>query len=110
MEIERVGIVGAGTMGQGIAHVLACGGFRVTLCDLEQRFLDRALAAIGKNLDRDIAKQKITETEKAAAFGQIETVVDRAKFSICDLVIEAATEKLAIKAGIFRELDQLCRP
>ncbi len=110
MEIERVGIVGAGTMGNGIAHVFACGGFPVTLCDLEQRLLDRALATIGRNLDRDLAKQKITATEKAAAFGRIETVVDRSRLSICDLVIEAATEKLAIKAEIFRDLDQLCRP
>jgi 3-hydroxybutyryl-CoA dehydrogenase len=110
MEIERVGIVGAGTMGNGIAQVFACGGFPVTLCDLEQRFLDRALSTIGKNLDRDLAKQKITATEKAAAFGRIETVVEHSKLSICDLVIEAATEKLAIKAEIFRDLDQLCRP
>ena len=110
MEIERVGVVGAGTMGNGIAHVFACGGFPVTLCDLEQRFLDRALATIGNNLEREVAKHKITETEKAAAFGRIETVVDRTKLSTCDLVIEAATEKLAIKAGIFRDLDQLCRP
>ena len=110
MEIERVGIVGAGTMGNGIAHVFACGGFPVTLCDLEQRFLDRALSTIGKNLDRDLAKQKITASEKAAALGRIETVVDRSKLSTCDLVIEAATEKLAIKAEIFRDLDQLCRP
>jgi 3-hydroxybutyryl-CoA dehydrogenase len=110
MQIGRVGVVGAGTMGQGIAHVFACGGFRVTVCDLEQRFLDRALATIGTNLDRDVAKHKLTESEKAAAFGRIETVVDRSKLSICDLVIEAATEKLAIKTGIFRDLDQLCRP
>jgi 3-hydroxybutyryl-CoA dehydrogenase len=110
MQIERVGVVGAGTMGQGIAQVFACGGFRVTVCDLEERFLDRALATIGKNLERDVAKHRMTESEKAVAFGRIETVIDRSKLSTCDLVIEAATEKLAVKAGIFCDLDGLCRP
>jgi 3-hydroxybutyryl-CoA dehydrogenase len=109
MAIERVGVVGAGTMGQGIAHVFACGGFRVTLCDLEQRFLDGALATIARNLDREVAKHKLTEGERAAALGRIETVVDRSQLALSDFVIEAATEKLAIKAAIFRDLDGLCR-
>src|SRR5208282_5927211 len=105
MEIQRVGIVGAGTMGNGIAHVFARSRFEVTLCDVEQRFLDRALATIKKNLDREVAKGKLTAEEKAAALRRIEPVVDRAKLAGCDFVVEAATEKLEIKAEIFRDLD-----
>jgi 3-hydroxybutyryl-CoA dehydrogenase len=65
MAIRRVGVVGAGTMGNGIAHVFARSGFEVVLCDIEQKFLERALATIGKNLDRELAKNKITESQKA---------------------------------------------
>ena len=110
MDIQRVGVVGAGTMGNGIAHVFARSGFRVVLCDVEQRFLDRGLAALGKNLDREVAKNKITAEEKQKALGRIETAVDRARLADCDFVVEAATEKLEIKAQIFRDLDKLCRP
>ncbi len=67
MEIQRVGVVGAGTMGNGIAHVFARGGLEVMLCDVEQGFLDRALATIEKNLEREVAKNKIAAEEKAAA-------------------------------------------
>ena len=67
MPIERVGVIGAGTMGNGIAHVFARSGYRVTLCDVEQRFLDRGLETIGRNLDRELAKGKITAADKAAA-------------------------------------------
>jgi 3-hydroxybutyryl-CoA dehydrogenase len=110
MNIQRVGVVGAGTMGNGIAHVFARGGYTVVLCDVEQRFLDRGLETIGKNLDREVAKNKISAEDKAAALKRIEPVVDRAKLSDCDFVVEAATEKFEIKAGIFRDLDRLCRP
>ena len=110
MNIQRVGVVGAGTMGNGIAHVFARGGYAVVLCDVEQRFLDRGLETIGKNLDREVAKNKITVADKAAALQRIEPVVDRAKLAGCDLVVEAATEKFEIKAEIFRDLDRLCRP
>ncbi len=110
MNIQRVGVVGAGTMGNGIAHVFARGGYTVVLCDVERRFLDRGLETIGKNLDREVAKNKISAEDKAAALKRIEPVVDRAKLSDCDFVVEAATEKFEIKAEIFRDLDQLCRP
>jgi 3-hydroxybutyryl-CoA dehydrogenase len=107
MDIRRIGIIGAGTMGNGIAHVFARSGFEVTLCDVERRFLDRALATIGKNLDREVAKGKLNAEEKAAALRRIELVVDRAKLAGCDFVVEAATEKLEIKAEIFRDLDKV---
>jgi len=110
MEIKSVGVVGAGTMGNGIAHVFAKGGFRVLLCDVEQRFLDRGLETIGKNLEREVAKQKITAEERAAALGRIEAVLERKALAACDFVVEAATEKLEIKTALFRELDALCRP
>jgi len=110
MDIKRVGVVGAGTMGNGIAHVFARAGYNVVLCDVEQRFLDRALETIGKNLDREIAKNKITATGKAAVLGRLQPVTDRGKLASCDFVIEAATEKFEIKTEIFRDLDRLTRP
>jgi 3-hydroxybutyryl-CoA dehydrogenase len=110
MNIQRVGVVGAGTMGNGIAHVFARGGYTVVLCDVEQRFLDRGIETIGKNLEREIAKNKISAEDKAAALARIDPVVDRAKLAACDFVVEAATEKFDIKAEIFRDLDRLCRP
>jgi 3-hydroxybutyryl-CoA dehydrogenase len=110
MNIQRVGVVGAGTMGNGIAHVFARSGYGVVLCDVEQRFLDRGLDAIGKNLDREVAKNKISAQDKPATLKRIEPVIDRAKLAVCDFVVEAATEKLDIKAEILRDLDRLCRP
>jgi 3-hydroxybutyryl-CoA dehydrogenase len=110
MDIRQVGVVGAGTMGNGIAHVFARAGFRVVLCDVEQRFLDRALDTIGKNLDREAAKGKVSAVEKAAALGRIHPVTDRGKLADCDFVVEAATEKFEIKAEILRDLDRLTRP
>jgi 3-hydroxybutyryl-CoA dehydrogenase len=110
MEIRRVGVVGAGTMGNGIAHVFARGGYNVVLCDLEQRFLDRALQTVAKNLDREVAKNKITAEAKAGALSRIRPVTDRGELSDCDFVIEAATEKVAIKTEIFGDLDRLTRP
>jgi 3-hydroxybutyryl-CoA dehydrogenase len=110
MEIRRVGVVGAGTMGNGIAHVFARGGYGVVLCDVEKRFLDRGMETISKNLDREVAKSKISAEDKAATLKRIEPVVERAKLADCDFVIEAATEKFDIKSEIFRDLDRLCRP
>src|SRR5215471_8995642 len=110
MNIQRVGVIGAGTMGNGIAHVFARSGYNVVLCEVEQRFLDRGLETIGKNLDREVAKNKITADDKAATLKRIEGVVGRAKLADCDLVVEAATEKFEIKSEIFRDLDKLCRP
>ncbi len=97
-------------MGNGIAHVFARSGYDVVLCDVEQRFLERGLDTIGKNLDREVAKGKITATDKAAALGRITPVLDRAKLAECGLIVEAATEKFEIKAEIFRDLDRLMKP
>src|SRR6202021_2883425 len=110
MDIERVGVIGAGTIGNGIAHVFARSGFNVVLCDVEQRFLDRGLATISKNLDREVAKSKITPDDKTATLSRISCVLDRAKLADCDLVVEAATEKFEIKSEIFRDLDRIAKP
>jgi 3-hydroxybutyryl-CoA dehydrogenase len=110
MDIRQVGVIGAGTMGNGIAHVFARGGYSVVLCDVEQRYLDRGIATIAKNLDREVAKNKITVEEKASALKNIQPVTDRAKLAQSDFIVEAATEKLEIKTEIFRDLDRLARP
>ena len=110
MEIQTVGVVGAGTMGNGIAHVFAKGGFQVLLCDVEQRYLDRGLETLGKNLEREVAKSKLSAGERTAALGRIRGVVERKALAACDFIVEAATEKLEIKTALFRELDSLCRP
>jgi 3-hydroxybutyryl-CoA dehydrogenase len=110
MDIKRVAVVGAGTMGNGIAHVFARSGYAVILCDVEQQFLERGLATITKNLDREVAKNKITSEDKASALQKIEPVTERAKLADCDFIVEAATEKFEIKTEIFRDLDRLARP
>jgi len=110
MEMQQIGVIGAGTMGNGIAHVFARSGYSVVLCDVEQRFLERGLATITKNLDREVAKNKITAEDKASALKKIEPVTDRARLADCDFIVEAATEKFEIKTEIFRDLDRLARP
>ena len=110
MDINTVGVVGAGTMGNGIAHVFAKAGFKVLLRDVEQPFLDRAMDTISKNLEREVTKSKITAEQRNEALGRIEPAVGRAGLALCDFVVEAATEKFDIKAGLFRELDRICRP
>jgi 3-hydroxybutyryl-CoA dehydrogenase len=97
-------------MGNGIAHVFARGGYSVVLCDVEQRFLERGLATITKNLDREVAKNKISAQDKTSALKNIEPVTDRSKLAECDFIVEAATEKFEIKTEIFRDLDRVARP
>ena len=110
MQIERIGVVGAGTMGNGIAHVFARKGFDVVLCDVEQRFLGPALDTIRVNMHREAAKGKFTAEDNAAALARIHPVIERGKLAECDFVIEAATEKFEIKTEIFRDLDRIMRP
>ena len=109
MDIKRVGVIGTGTMGNGIAHVLARGGYSVILCDVEQRILERGLATITKNLEREVAKNKISAEDKDSALKNIEPVTERARLAECDFIVEAATEKFEIKTEIFRDLDRLAR-
>jgi 3-hydroxybutyryl-CoA dehydrogenase len=109
-EIRAIAVLGAGTMGNGIAHVAARSGFRVLLCDVAQNLLDRGVATIEKNLGREVAKEKITQIEADAARGRIELILDREALSECDFAIEAATERFEIKREIFRDLDRILRP
>ncbi len=108
-EIRTIGVIGAGTMGNGIAHVFARGGYNVLLCDVEQRFLDRGLATIRKNLEREAGKGKLTPEAMETALGRITGVLERERLSECDFVIEAATEKFEIKKEIFTDLDRITR-
>jgi 3-hydroxybutyryl-CoA dehydrogenase len=101
MEIRSIGIIGAGQMGNGIAHVTALAGYRVVMMDISQDSLTAALSLIEKNLERQVSSAKITTAEKAKALEQIDTTLDISKVGQADLVIEAATEDETIKQSIF---------
>jgi len=107
--ITNVTVIGSGTMGNGICHVFAQSGFNVSLMDIKQEALDRAIATIGKNMDRQVAKGGLTEEAKQQALGRIATFTDMAAaVKNADLVVEAATENVELKLNIFRQLDALC--
>jgi 3-hydroxybutyryl-CoA dehydrogenase len=108
--IGRVGVIGAGQMGNGIAHVCALAGLPVALVDIKQELLDRGMAAIARNMDRQVARNTITADQKAEALARISTSLDYAAFADRDLVIEAAAEKEAVKKDIFRTLTPHLRP
>ena len=110
MDIKTVGVVGAGTMGNGIAHVFAKAGYKVILCDVEQRFLDCGLETIKKNLGREVEKGKISSDQQTSALKNTQGVLDRKALTACDFIVEAASEKFEIKSDIFRDLDQICSP
>src|SRR5689334_24020915 len=110
VDIKTVGVIGAGTMGNGIAHVFAKNGYQVVLCEVEQRLLDRGIETIRKNLEREVAKSKLTAEQSQQAVSRIRGVLDRNELSKCEFVVEAATERFEIKAQIFRDLDSICRP
>ena len=107
---QAVGVVGAGTMGSGIAHVFARSGFSVTLCDVEQRFLDRALSSIRTNLGREAAKGKLTEAEIEPTLSRIQTAVSLDALAPAQVVVEAAPERLDLKSEVFRSLDRILAP
>jgi len=110
MNIKTVGVIGAGTMGNGIAHVFAKSGYQIYLQDVQESFLTRGLETIKKNLEREVSKQKITDDLRNAAIKAISPVTERAALAKCDFIVEAASEKLEIKREIFQDLDKLCRP
>jgi 3-hydroxybutyryl-CoA dehydrogenase len=105
-EIRSVAVVGAGTMGNGIVHVFAGAGYDVTMIDVRQDALERALATIGGNLDRQIRKGTASEEERDAALGRIRTASELRAVAGADLVVEAATESRDLKFGLFEELDR----
>ena len=110
MDIQRIGIIGAGQMGNGIAHVMAQAGFDVLLNDISQPAIDQAVETIGKNLDRQITKGKLSEDEKAATMARISTTRTLTDLGQTDLVIEAATEREAVKTAIFEDLVPHLQP
>jgi len=109
--MERIAVIGAGTMGNGIAHVFAQNGYRVSLIDVSQESLNKGLSTIAKNLDRMVAKEKITSADKERTLGNIVSFVSIPEgVKDAQLIIEAATERVEIKLNIFRELDKVCHP
>jgi 3-hydroxybutyryl-CoA dehydrogenase len=109
-QIKTVAVLGAGTMGNGIAHVFARAGYKVLLRDVEQRFLDRALDTIAKNLDREIKKGKLAESEKGTVLQHLLPVMDMSTIANADFVVEAVPEKVELKRHVLTEADHLLRP
>ena len=110
MEINRIGVIGAGQMGNGIAHVMAAAGYDVILNDVSQDALDGAISTITKNLDRQVSRGKLPEDEKNAALARISTTLKLPDIGATDLVIEAATERESLKTAIFEDLVPHLQP
>lgn len=110
MEINKIGVVGAGTMGNGIAHVAAQSGFEVVLVDVDQKFLEKAVGTIKKNLGRQVEKGKLTQEQMDGTLGKIKTAASLEAVKDCGIVVEAVFEDLKVKKDIFVKLDALCSP
>ena len=109
MRIKKIAVIGAGTMGNGIAHVSALTGFDTILMDIKDEFVERGLNTIRTNLERQVKKEKISQSDMDGALKLIRTTTVNTDLSDCDLVVEAATENQDIKLNIFKELDQICK-
>jgi 3-hydroxybutyryl-CoA dehydrogenase len=109
MEIRRVGVVGCGQMGSGVTQVCAQSGYQVTVSEVKDELLSKGLASINSSLTRSVEKEKITQQDKDSTLARIKGTTNMKDFSDCDLVIEAAPEKLDLKKKIFTELDKICR-
>ena len=110
MSIQTIGVIGAGQMGNGIAHVSAQAGLTVVMQDISEAFAAKGVANIDKNLQRGVDKGKLTAEEKAAILGRIRTTTKLEDLADCDIVVEAATENWVIKKQIFETLDKVCKP
>jgi 3-hydroxybutyryl-CoA dehydrogenase len=108
--METIGVVGAGTMGNGIAQVAARAGHRVLLRDVAPEFLERGMGAIERSLQRDVDKERLKDEEKREIVGRIETTTELAALASADFIVEAVTEKLEVKAEVFRQLDEIAKP
>jgi 3-hydroxybutyryl-CoA dehydrogenase len=109
-DINKLGVIGAGLMGNGIAHVASLAGIPVVLMDVQQQALDRALATMAKNMDRQVSKGSVSSADRDAALARIVTATDNSAFADCDMVIEAATENEEIKKKIFSSLCPVLKP
>ena len=110
LSIQTIGVVGAGTMGNGIAQVAARAGFKVILRDVKDELLQRGMATVDKSLQRDVDKERLKEEEKRAIIGRIQTVTEMDALSKADLVVEAVTEDVNVKMDVFRQLDEITEP
>lgn len=110
MEMKKIGVLGAGTMGAGIVQVAAQSGLEVVLRDIQQDFVDRGVKSIDKNLSKLVDKGKMEAADKEAVMGRVTGSVNMEALAECDLIIEAAIEVMDIKKSIFKELDTLCKP
>jgi len=110
MAIQTVGVIGAGQMGNGIAHVFALAGYDVLMTDISREAMEKAVALIEKNLDRQVSREKISASDRDAALGRIRTTMELADLGQCDLVIEAATERETVKQAIFDDLLPHLKP
>ncbi|MBN1689683.1 MAG: 3-hydroxybutyryl-CoA dehydrogenase [Dehalococcoidia bacterium] len=110
MELKKIGVVGCGLMGRGIAEVSAKTGYDVVVSEINKELLDKGMAAINQSLSRAVAKGKMTDVEKTTAMGKIKGTLDMKDFLDCDLVVEAAVENLELKKKIFADLDRVCKP
>src|SRR5688572_16846360 len=104
---EIIGVVGSGTMGNGIAQVAARAGYTVIMCDVKEEFLLRGLDAIGKNLQRDVDKQRLQAEEKTSIIGRIEATTELETLRSAAFVVEAVTEDLSVKTELFQALDRI---
>lgn len=107
MDVKVFGVVGAGQMGNGIAHVASASGLQVIMNDVKQEFVDRGMAVIEKNLGRAVSKGKMTEEEKGEILGRIKPSIDPADFGEADFVVEAVVEDLGLKTALFQRLDEI---
>ena len=110
MEIEHIAIIGAGQMGNGIAQVSSCAGYRVTMIDIKEEFLEKGMNTINNSLNKLVSKGKMSEIEAESAISRISTSTDKSSASDADLVVEAIPEVLSYKTSLFAELDSLCKP
>ena len=110
MEIEHIAIIGAGQMGNGIAQVSSCAGYRVTMIDIKEDFLEKGMNTINNSLNKLVSKGKMSEIEAESAISRISTSTDKSSASNADLVVEAIPEVLSYKTSLFAELDSLCKP
>ena len=110
MTIQTIGVIGAGTMGNGIAQVCAAAGYRVLMLDINDDALERGLSALTRNLERQVSKQTLSSAQAEAAIARVQTSTDYSHLNVADIVVEAATENLELKLRILKQITQYVRP
>ncbi|MDP7328516.1 MAG: 3-hydroxybutyryl-CoA dehydrogenase [Candidatus Thalassarchaeaceae archaeon] len=110
MSIEKIAVLGAGQMGNGITQVAACAGYEVTMIDIQQDYVDNGMATIQKSLDKLVSKERMTQDEANSALSRISVSVERSSAADADLVVEAIPEIPELKFSTFAELDEICKP